>query len=90
MSSYIRIKPRRSTTEEWKYTNPILAEGEMAVEYPSSGIGTGPVKIKFGDGYTPWNELPYGLEEIRTPETPVQTVIKINEEDINNIINSLE
>lgn len=59
--AYVRIRPRRSTAEEWEYNNPILAEGEMGVEVPPTGVGTGTVKIKFGDGVLPWNELPYGI-----------------------------
>ena len=59
--AYVKIRPRRSTTAEWEYDNPILAEGEMGVEVPVTGVGTGLVKIKFGDGVTPWKDLPYGL-----------------------------
>ena len=59
--AYVRIRPRRSTAEEWEYYNPILAEGEMGVEVPPTGVGTGTVQIKFGDGVTPWKDLPYGL-----------------------------
>ena len=58
--AYVRIRPRRSTAEEWEYYNPILAEGEMGVEVPPTGVGTGTVQIKFGDGVTPWKQLPYG------------------------------
>lgn len=59
--AYVKIRPRRSTAAEWEYDNPILAEGEMGVEVPVTGVGTGFVKIKFGDGVTPWKDLPYGL-----------------------------
>ena len=59
--AYVRIRPRRSTLEEWNYHNPILAEGEMGVEVPNSGVGTGVVKVKFGDGVTAWKDLPYGI-----------------------------
>ena len=60
--AYVRIRPRRSTLEEWNYHNPILAEGEMGVEVPNSGVGTGVVKVKFGDGVTAWKDLPYGID----------------------------
>lgn len=59
--AYVKIRPRRSTAEEWEYYNPILAEGEMGVEVPPTGVGTGTVQVKFGDGVTPWKQLPYGL-----------------------------
>lgn len=58
------IKPRRGTTNEWETANPILEEGEIGIEVPSTGVGTGLVKIKFGDGVTPWNNLPYGIDDI--------------------------
>ena len=60
--AYVRIRPRRSTAEEWEYNNPILAEGEMGIEVPPTGVGTGIVQIKFGDGVTSWKDLPYGIE----------------------------
>ena len=59
--AYVRIRPRRSTKAEWEFNNPILAEGEMGVEVPDTGVGTGTVQIKFGDGVRAWKDLPYGL-----------------------------
>lgn len=61
MQSYAKIRPRRSSTAEWELYNPILLEGEMGIEYPDSGLGTGFVKVKFGDGITPWNDLAYAI-----------------------------
>lgn len=48
----VQIQIRRGTAAEWVTANPILAEGEPAKE-----TDTG--KIKFGDGVTAWNDLPY-------------------------------
>lgn len=59
---YAKIRPRRSTVTEWSILNPVLAEGEMGVEVPDSGVGTGLSKFKFGDGYTQWNDLPYAFD----------------------------
>ena len=59
--SYVKIRPRRGTQQQWEYANPILSEGEMAFEVPESGVGTGPVNIKQGDGTTAWNNLPYAF-----------------------------
>lgn len=59
---YAKIRPRRSTATEWSILNPVLAEGEMGVEVPDSGVGTGLSKFKFGDGYTQWNDLPYAFD----------------------------
>ena len=58
---YSKICPRRGTASLWTQFNPVLALGEMGVEYPDSGLGTGAVKVKFGDGSTPWNDLEYGI-----------------------------
>lgn len=59
--SYAKLRPRRSTKTEWELINPILMEGEMGIEYPNSGIGTGLCKFKLGDGYKRWSELPYAF-----------------------------
>lgn len=57
--AYVKIRPRRSTPAEWEYDNPILAEGEFAIEVPVTGVGTGLCNAKIGDGVTPWKDLPY-------------------------------
>ena len=49
----IRIQFRRSNSETWADTNPILADGEMGIEKDTD-------LFKIGDGSTRWNELPYG------------------------------
>ena len=59
---YAKIRPRRSTTTEWSIINPILKEGEMGIEFPDTGIGSGLCKFKFGDGETQWNDLPYAFD----------------------------
>ena len=58
---YARIVPRRDTARNWNLFNPILLNGEMGIEVPDSGIGTGQVKVKLGDGITPWNGLAYAI-----------------------------
>ena len=60
--SFAKIRPRRGTANQWSNANPILAEGEIGIEVPSTGVGTGTVKIKFGDGSSHWNDLPYGID----------------------------
>lgn len=50
-----KLLPRHDTLENWQTKNPILLEAE-----PSYVIdGEDGKKIKFGDGVTPWNDLPY-------------------------------
>lgn len=43
---------RYNTAAIWDYVNPILIEGEMGVESDTN-------LFKFGDGKTPWKQLPY-------------------------------
>lgn len=62
--SFAKIRPRRGTATQWTNANPILVEGEIGIEVPTEGVGTGTVNIKFGDGVTPWNDLPYGIESV--------------------------
>ena len=50
MASIIQV--RRDTAANWAAANPILAQGEQGYE-----IDTG--KLKFGNGSSPWNSLPY-------------------------------
>jgi hypothetical protein len=50
MATVIQI--RRGTAAQWTATNPILADGEFALEKDTQ-------KLKIGDGTTAWNSLPY-------------------------------
>lgn len=68
--SYVKIRPRRGTAEEWTTANPVLAEGEIGYEVPDSGVGTGVSRLKIGDGASAWSDLPYAdpidtIEELR-------------------------
>lgn len=60
--AYAKIRPRRGTKYEFSVVNPILAEGEIVVEVPESGVGTGLSKFKIGDGISKYNELPYAFD----------------------------
>lgn len=60
--SYAKLRPRRSTKSEWELINPILMEGELGIECPDTGIGTGICKFKLGDGFKKWSELPYAFD----------------------------
>src|SRR5574344_1270494 len=57
------IKPHRSksTTMNSTKANTVLPAGEMFIEYPSTGLGTGHSKIKVGDGVTKYSSLPYAV-----------------------------
>lgn len=60
--AYSKIRPRRGTLYEWQTINPLLAEGELVVEVPDDGVGTGLSKFKIGDGVNHYNDLPYAFD----------------------------
>lgn len=49
----IRIQIRRGVSAEWTLKNPVLAEGELALESDTK-------RYKIGDGVSGWNSLGYG------------------------------
>ena len=58
----VRILLRRDTTVNWQSVNPVLGDGELGIErLPDDSI-----KLKFGDGTTPWNQLEYN--PVNNPE----------------------
>lgn len=60
--AYNIIRPRRGIKSLWQqYKNRIYKQGEMLVESPESGVGSGPVNVKFGDGVTDYEHLPYAI-----------------------------
>lgn len=77
--AYAKIRPKRGTRTQWSQANTILAEGELGIEVPDAGIGKGQVKVKQGDGSTPWNSLPYAIdltdfvEHLEDTENPHET-----------------
>ena len=48
----MRILVRRDEAQLWSDNNPILLKGEMGYEMDARGL-------KFGDGVTQWEQLPY-------------------------------
>jgi hypothetical protein len=47
-----RYRNRRATASRWSLINPVLGDGELGLEKDTRAF-------KFGDGATPWNDLPY-------------------------------
>ena len=77
--SYAKIRPRRSTKTEWELVNPILMEGELGVEFPDTGIGTGLCKFKIGDGFSSWKDLAYAFDATVSSSINGGTVTESNE-----------
>jgi len=48
----VRFQLRRDTAANWTNVNPTLGPGEPALE-------TDTILVKYGDGSTPWIDLPY-------------------------------
>lgn len=55
----VKLALRNDTAANWKTANPILIKGEAAYE-------TDTKKLKFGDGTTAYNDLPYFMGNIDT------------------------
>ena len=51
-----QIQTRRDTSANWASANPVLLEGEMGYE-------TDTLKLKVGDGVTPYNALAYTISQ---------------------------
>jgi hypothetical protein len=58
----IQIQLRRGTSTQWTTTNPILAEGELAVELDTNFF-------KIGDGIHHWVDLQYVALPVATDTT---------------------
>lgn len=71
-TDYAILPIKYNTKSGWSTANPILAVGEMGIEWETT-IGEGAVCIKLGNGTTAWNSLEYAstgrLKEIIEPET---------------------
>lgn len=52
MSAGATIKLRRDTAAAWALANPVLSAGEPGVETDTN-------LVKYGNGISPWNSLPY-------------------------------
>ena len=48
-----KIQLRRGISTDWSTVNPLLSQGELAVELDT-------YRFKIGDGINNWNSLPYG------------------------------
>ena len=99
--AYSKIKLRRGTAYDWNTIDPVLEEGEIVVECPDSGVGTGLSKFKIGDGTTPYSSLPYAFDGMRASSIDGGGAEKFNViqirgakaatwESVNPILNSRE
>ena len=70
-----QFSPRRGAvaTMTGSKKNLVLAAGELFIEYPNTGVGTGAVKIKIGDGTTTYENLPYAIANDASSDIIVYT-----------------
>ena len=68
-----KIQLRRDIAENWTNANPVLDDGEVGIEKNTR-------KFKFGNGSTPWNDLPYVIDG------QIPTKISQLENDVDYII----
>ena len=61
------IRVRRDTAENWSLNNIVLKVGEPGLETDTN-------KLKFGNGTTPWNSLPYLAGSGGSGSSPVESV----------------
>ena len=59
--SFYKIRPRAGTKAQWEHANTVLGEREIGFEIPDGGVGSGQVRMKMGDGSTPWKNLKYAI-----------------------------
>lgn len=64
-----RFQVRRDTAANWASVNPVLLDGEPALETDSK-------KIKIGDGITAYNDLPYDYIGLPLEGDPGDILIK--------------
>lgn len=73
-----RFKTRSDYLENWQSQNPILLQGE-----PSYVIdGKSGQNLKYGDGVTPWNNLPYLSEGGTDEEYELIETVSVTEEAV--------
>lgn len=83
------FKLRRGLAKDWTQANPILNAGEPAVEIDT-------LKMKIGNGLTPWNDLPYtagdngGVGETIIVKGGIQTVATLPQEGDPAVLYRLE
>ena len=70
------FRPRRGmkSTMAGDKASLVLESGELFLEYPDTGVGTGASRFKIGDGTTEYSDLPYATPFIFTIQKNGSTV----------------
>lgn len=70
---------RNGTAAQWNEANPVLLKGEIGIENDTQ-------RMKFGDGLTAWEELPYSDKEMRELIEAAKTSLNENFTDIRDML----
>ena len=83
------FKPRRGkkSTMAGIRKSVVLDKGEMHIEVPDSGVGTGHCRMKMGDGVTTYEHLPYAMGDTQNDKIGFANNTDSN---IDNVLNSIE
>jgi hypothetical protein len=86
----IQIQLRRGPASLWSSQNPILAEGEIAVD-------TTNYRFKVGDGVRPWNLLPFtdqgtlaNLFDVQISTSPIDGSVMVYQTSINKWVDTID
>jgi len=79
------LRPHRgkASTMAGSRSHIVLDVGELFVELPDTGVGTGESKIKIGDGKTQYKDLPYAIGDVSN------NTIKYSSNTSTNVANAL-
>lgn len=58
---YVRVHNKKDTSVNWETLNPILLDGEIILV----ACEEGEIRLKVGDGVTPYTELPFTDSAVR-------------------------
>ena len=78
------FKPRRILKSKAASLNPVLEAGEFIVEVPDTGVGTGPCRMKMGDGTSAYDKLPYMDKEVEAVDVAASTIAFTESETTEN------
>lgn len=77
----LHLISRNGTAVTWTEVNPVLLEGEFGLEIDTK-------RGKYGDGVTPWNDLPYSDKPLRDMiEAEQQRISKVDKTLREHILN---
>lgn len=70
---------KRGTAQRLREVNPMLRQGEPAFEYDTK-------KLKIGDGFTPYNSLPYVGSDIQTYQTFLDLPVRGSSDTLYHVV----